>query len=60
MKQQKFKYQQQIEELLSIGCQMPVLHAPDNMDACRFASSEPNRPNHIPQYVSNPKRIKQE
>lgn len=56
----KFKYQKQIDELLAIGCQLPELFAPDNMKACRFAFSGEGHTNHIPQYMSNPKRMLQD
>ena len=57
MEQKKFKYQKQIDELIALGCQLPALFEPNNMNACRFAFSEPGHVNHIPQYISNPKRI---
>ena len=56
----KFKYQRQIEELLAIGCQLPALYAPDNMHACRFVFSDANRQNHVPQYMTCPKRMLQD
>ena len=56
----KFKYQKQIDELLAIGCQLPELFAPENMQACRFAFSGEGHINHIPQYMSNPKRMLQD
>ena len=56
----KFKYQKQIDELLALGCQLPELFAPNNMLACRFAFSEEGHQNHIPQYMSNPKRMLQD
>lgn len=56
----KFKYQKQIDELLAIGCQLPDLFAPNDIEACRFAFSEEGHPNHIPQYMSNPKRMLQD
>ena len=59
-KEIRFKYQKQIDELLAIGCQLPELFAPDNMQACRFAFSGEGHINHIPQYMSNPKRMLQD
>lgn len=56
----KFKYQKQIDELLATGCQLPELFAPNNLEACRFAFSEEGHQNHIPQYMSNPKRMLQD
>ena len=58
-KEPKFKYQKQIDELLAKGCQLPELFAPNNMPACRFAFSKEEHQNHIPQYMSNPKRMLQ-
>ena len=60
MEKKKYKYQQQIDELLATGCQLPALYAPENMDACRFAFSDANHQNHVPQYMSNPKRMLQD
>ena len=60
MNEVKFKYQKQIDELLAIGCQLPELYAPNNLQACRFAFSEEGYTNHIPQYMSNPKRLLQD
>ena len=59
-KEPKFKYQKQIDELLAIGCQLPELFAPNNTQACRFAFSEEGYQNHVPQYMSNPKRMLQD
>jgi hypothetical protein len=56
----KFKYQKQIDELLAKGCQLPELFAPNNMAACRFVFSQEGHQNHIPQYMSNPKRMLQD
>lgn len=56
----KFKYQEQIDELLAMGCQLPVLYAPNDRKACRFAFSEEGHQNHIPQYMSNPRRMLQD
>ena len=55
-----YKYQKQINELTALGCQMPTVFSPENMSACRFAFSDCTRPNHIPQYMSNPKRMLQD
>ena len=60
MEQKKYKYQKQIEELLSLGCQLPTLFAPEGMEACRFAFSDTHHQNHVPQYMSNPKRMLQD
>ena len=59
-KDPKYKYQKQIDELLALGCQLPELFAPNNMDACRFVFSEEGHENHVPQYMSNPKRMLQD
>lgn len=59
-KEPKFKYQKQIDELLAKGCQLPELFVPNNMQACRFAFSEEGHQNHVPQYMSNPKRMLQD
>lgn len=56
----RYKYQRQIDELLAMGCQLPELFAPDNIQACRFAFSGEGQANHIPQYMSNPKRMLQD
>ena len=53
----RFKYQEPIDKLLAEGCQLPELFVPNNLQACRFAFSEEDHPNHIPQYMSNPKRM---
>lgn len=60
VKELKFKYQEQIDELLTIGCQLPELFAPNDMQACRFSFSGEEHKNHIPQYMSNPKRMLQD
>lgn len=60
MEQKRFKYQTQIDELISQGCQLPILYAPNGMSACRFAFSDSSHQNHIPQYMSNPKRMIQD
>jgi hypothetical protein len=59
-KELQFKYQKEIDALLAKGCQMPMLYAPNDMQACRFAFSEEGHQNHIPQYMSNPKRMLQD
>lgn len=59
-KESIFKYQKQIDELLAKGCQLPELFAPNNTQACRFAFSEEGHQNHVPQYMSNPKRMLQD
>ena len=56
----RFKYQKQIDELLTTGCRLPDLFAPNHRQACRFAFSEEGHTNHIPQYMSNPKRMLQD
>ena len=59
-KELQFKYQKEIDALLAEGCQQPKLYAPNGMQACRFAFSEEGHQNHIPQYMSNPKRMLQD
>ena len=59
-KELTFKYQKQIDELLAKGCQLPELFAPNNMQACRFVFSEEGHQNHVPQYMSNPRRMLQD
>lgn len=56
----KFKYQEQLDELLAMGCQLPILYAPNDRKACRFAFSGVGHQNHIPQYMSNPRRMLQD
>lgn len=56
----RFKYQEQIDKLLAEGCQLPELFMPNNQQACRFVFSEEGHSNHIPQYLSNPKRMLQD
>lgn len=56
----KYKYQKQIDDLLAIGCQLPELFAPEGIQACRFVFSGEGHANHIPQYMSNPKRMLQD
>lgn len=60
MNEVKFKYQKQIDELLALGCHLPELIAPNNLRACRFAFSGEGHVNHVPQYMSNPKRMLQD
>ena len=48
MKEEKFKYQKQIDTLLALGCQLPELFAPNDMNACRFAFSEAEYQNPYP------------
>ena len=55
-----FKYQSLIDQLLAAGYHLPILSLPDDMNACRFAFSADGHPNHIPQYVSNPRRMLQD
>lgn len=57
MKEYKFKYQKELDNLLTEGCQLPPLFAPNGMKAFRFAFSSPEQQNHIPQYMRNPKRM---
>lgn len=59
-KKTRFKYQAQIDALTAIGCQLPELFAPNGLQACRFAFSGEGHTNHIPQYMSNPKRMLQD
>ena len=56
----RFKYQEQIDMLLAEGCQLPELFMPENLQACRFAFSGEGHVNHVPQYMSNPKRMLQD
>ena len=58
--EKEYKYQKQIDELTALGCQMPTVFSPENLSACRFAFSDNARQNHIPQYMSNPKRMLQD
>lgn len=59
-KNSRFKYQEQLDMLLAEGCQLPELFMPNNLQACRFVFSEEGHSNHIPQYMSNPKRMLQD
>lgn len=56
MTENKFKYQELLDKLVSEGCQMPPLFEPNGIQACRFAFSS-SKQNHIPQYVINPRRM---
>jgi hypothetical protein len=56
----RFKYQRLLDDLLSKGCRMPTLFPPNDMMACRFVFSEEVSRNHLPQYISNPKRMLQD
>lgn len=60
MDENKFKYQELIDQLKAKGCKMPLLFKPDGMSACRFVFSSTEQQNHIPQYVRNPKRMLQD
>lgn len=51
-----FKYQKDIDVLLAQGLSMPVLHAPNGMNAYRFVFSSDNANNHKPVCVQNPSR----
>lgn len=56
----KFKYQKQIDELLTMGYPLPTLYSPNNIEACRFVFADTSIKNHIPQYMTNPKRMLQD
>lgn len=56
----RFKYQEQIDILLAEGCQLPELFVPNNLLSCRFAFAGEGYINHVPQYMSNPKRMLQD
>ena len=60
MEQRKYKYQDEIDVLAAIGCQLPELYAPNGISACRFAFSDTRRKNHVPQYMAHPKRMLQD
>ena len=51
-----FKYQRQIDSLLSEGLRLPPLHAPNGMAAYRYVFSEDNQNNHRPVCIQNPGR----
>lgn len=57
MQEKQFKYQNWIDELAEQGCLLPPLFPPRNMQACRFAFSFDEHRNHIPQYISHPRRM---
>lgn len=57
MKGPKYKYQIEIDKLISLGCQLPELYAPNGLSACRFAYSDNKRQSHVPQYIATPKRM---
>lgn len=57
VKHKLFKYQTLLDEFIDQGCQLPALYSPNNMYACRFAFSSCERVNHLPQYISTPKRM---
>lgn len=56
----KYKYQEEIDTLIALGCQLPELYAPNDISACRFAFSDSSKQSHVPQYMSNPKRMLQD
>ena len=60
MQEKQFKYQNWIDELAEQGCLLPPLYPPGNMQACRFVFSSDEHRNHIPQYISNPRRMLQD
>lgn len=60
VQEKQFKYQKWIDKLVKEGCQLPPLYAPNNIQACRFVFSSDGHPNHIPQYVTQPKRLLQD
>lgn len=57
MQEKQFKYQSWFNELAEQGCLLPPLYPPNDMRACRFAFSSDGHQNHIPQYVTQPKRM---
>lgn len=60
MGQELFKYQNEINELLALGYQLPELHEPNDMSACRFTFSDTKKQSHVPQYMATPKRMLQD
>lgn len=52
MQEKQFKYQNWIDELAELGCLLPPLYPPGNMQACRFVFSSDEHRNHIPQYIA--------
>ncbi len=55
-----YKYQNEIDELISLGCQLPELFPPNDISAFRFAYSDFKKQSHVPQYMSNPRRMLQD
>lgn len=55
----RFKYQKEIQELISIGCKMPELHEPPVNKSYRFVFANSPERNHIPPYVMKPSRVSQ-
>lgn len=51
-----FKYQEQIDRLLSVGYTMPTLHKPNGMDGYRYVFADDNANNHKPVCIQNPSR----
>lgn len=51
-----YKYQEYIGRLLAKGYIMPEVHAPNGMDAYRYAFSTDNPNNHKPVCIQNPSR----
>ena len=52
-----YKYQSQIDTLVTLGAQMPQLHEPSNMKAYRYIFANDVRGvNHIPPFVVSPAR----
>lgn len=60
MQEKQFKYQNWIDELAELGCLLPPLYPPGNKQACRFVFSSDEHRNHIPQYISNARRMLQD
>jgi len=52
----EYKYQAKIDELMTLGLEMPILHQPDEKSAFRFIFKDAPAKNHIPPYISKPKR----
>lgn len=52
-----FKYQPQIDELLGMGNLMPLVYDIVPSVYYRYAFSDRPEKNHIPQYISSPKRM---
>lgn len=51
-----FKYQEQIDRLLSVGYTMPTLHKPNGKDGYRYVFADDNANNHKPVCIQNPSR----